>query len=624
MPTFQGLDIARSGMMAYNTAMQTAAHNLANIGTDGYSKQTVNLTAQTRSISTIQVMGSGISIVDIERQRNSYYDTKYQNTNSTYNRYATNSYYLDEVQKYVYAKADDDGGITTTFDAFCSKLSETTTDSGDGTRRAEIVTYAETFTDFIQETANNLQSLQKEANEEIKGCVEKINALADKIASVTKQINTLEAYGNNANDLRDQRIVLVDELSQYCNIETLEKEPADGEAGLAQYYVYVDGTLMVDSYNVNHLEINETKSYKAINDIKGLYEVSWHDQTPFYSSSQSLGGKLQALFEFRDGNNGTTLTGLADGNISKDSNGKYIVTLDPKTSSINDVNLLNIPNENGEITIGGNKYVYSSFEVQVGTDGNYEYKFTIKDDFSSKDAVVLEDSITNKSSITVGDNVEYKGIPYYMAQLNEFVRTYSSEFNSIHKEGYDNYGRQGIDFFNATVATTGSSYEFTEKDANGNVESFSSQPTKNSDGTYTGSYYYMTAMNICVSDKILKDPNFMANNKQTSSGKSENLNLMKLANLKDDSKMFLHGAPDSFLQSLTTDVGVDGMKATTLERSQKNILDAVDVQREAISGADEDEETQDLLTYQNLLFAQYKVLSVMNEVIDRLINQTGV
>ena len=69
---------------------------------------------------------------------------------------------------------------------------------------------------------------------------------------------------------------------------------------------------------------------------------------------------------------------------------------------------------------------------------------------------------------------------------------------------------------------------------------------------------------------------------------------------------------------------MDGQKATTLEKSQKNIRDAVDIQRQSVSGVDEDEETEGFLTYQQMLFNQYKVLSVMNEVLDKLINQTAV
>ena len=86
-------------------------------------------------------------------------------------------------------------------------------------------------------------------------------------------------------------------------------------------------------------------------------------------------------------------------------------------------------------------------------------------------------------------------------------------------------------------------------------EVFPSLATPDANGSYTGSYYYMTAMNFCVSDAVSRDPKLVACNAESLPGKSENLNLKKLSDLKDDSKMFLHGAPDSFLQSLTADVG---------------------------------------------------------------------
>lgn len=620
MSTFQGLEIAKSGMMTYNASMQTAAHNLANIGTKGYSRQIVKTSAQTRNVSAIKVMGAGVYTQGIMRVHNDYYDTKYERANATYSKYSTHAYYLNDVQTYLYSEDEKDGGITTAFDAFCKCLTGTTGNAGDETRRKEIITYADTFTSFVQEAASNLQALQEEANEEIKTTVDQINALADKIASITKQINTLEAYSNDpANDLRDQRTVLLDELSTYCNIEVLEKEPADG-VGLNQYYVYVDGSILIDTYNVNQLVLKESDTKKTMNDISGLYEVAWMDGTPFHAYSSSLGGKLQALFEVRDGNNATTLTGAAK-SLTNNAEGNLVVTMQ---GSITDTNLLNIPAEDGELTINGFTYAYDSFEVKVGEDGTYTYEFTLKNEVSAKQATVLERSVKSGFTITIGDKVDYKGVPYYMAQLNEFVRTYAQAYNDVHKSGYDNYGNQGIDFFNATVAATGDNYIFSSKNENGYDRSFSSLAKPDENGSYTGSYYYMTALNICVTDAVKADPQLLAHNEASLPGVSENLNLQKLANLKDNSKMFLHGSPDSFLQSFTADVGVDAKKALTMEASQKNIRDAVDIQRQSISGADEDEEAEDLITFQNMLFNQYKVLSVMNEVLDKLINQTAV
>lgn len=620
MSTFQGFDIAKSGMMTYNASMQTAAHNLANIGTKGYSRQVVKTSAQIRNVSSIKVVGAGVSALEVERIHDDYYDTKYQNVNAKYNKYTTHSYYLLGVQKYLYTRNEDDGGITTAFDQFCKCLTKTTTEAGDATKRKEILTYADTLTSFIQESASGLVDLQRDANEEIKSCVGQINAIAEKISFVTRQINTLEAYGNPANDLRDQRNVLLDELSQYCNVETLEKEPADG-VGLTQFYVYVNGGVLVDTYDVNPLKVTMTDTKKSINDIDGLYKIEWTDGTRFNSYSSSLGGKLQALFEVRDGNNTTTLSGKASG-IENDADGNLVVTM--TGANINDVQLLNIPAEDGEITIGSTAYVYKEFEVQVSENGEFTYKFTLKNNIDARQATALSAAVGRGVRMTVGDSINYKGVPYYMAQLNEFVRTYAQNFNDVHKEGYDKYGNLGIDVFNAKVPATGDNYIFTSK-GDGYDASFSSVAKQEANGSYTGSYYYMTAMNICITDAVMEDSGLLAfNGPDDTLAESQNLNLQKLANLKDASKMFLHGAPDSFLQSLTADVGVDCEKALLLESGQKDVRDSVELQRQAMSGADEDEETHDLMTYQQMLFNQYKVLSVMNEVLDKLINQTAV
>ncbi len=621
LPTFQGLEIAKSGMMTYNTAMQTAAHNLANVGTRGYSRQVVKTNAHTTAISSIKVMGSGVYVQDVERQRTEYYDTKYARMNTSYNRYATHAYYLNEVQRKLYAADETTGGITNAFDVFCSQLTALPNDAGEQARRKQITTYGITFTSFIQETASYLQDLQSEANTEIKSCVEQINAIAEKIASVTKQINMIEAYGGSANDLRDQRTVLIDDLSELCDVSVLEEKPQEG-VGTNRFYVYVDGATLVDGFEYTPLIVTESENKKNINDINGLYEVRWSDGTPFHPYSETLGGKLQALFEVRDGNNGAVLSGNATGKLEANDEGN--LTFSMNNATVNDVNLLNIPATDGELTIGNVTYGYDHFDVTVEDDGSFTYTFTLKMKGTPQQAVSLNNAINAKKTVTVGKQVEYKGVPYYMAQINEFVRTYAQEFNDLHKEGYDVYGNHGIDFFNAQVPLTGDNYIFTKKDANGHYSSFSSVAEREPNGSYTGSYYYMTAVNICVTKDLQWDENLFACNEACLPGQSENKNILKLSGLKDDSKMFLHGAPDSFLQSFTADISVDCQKAFTLRDSQKNIRDAVDLQRQSVSGADEDEETENVLVFQRMIFNQYKVLSVMNEVIDKLINGTAV
>ena len=98
-------------------------------------------------------------------------------------------------------------------------------------------------------------------------------------------------------------------------------------------------------------------------------------------------------------------------------------------------------------------------------------------------------------------------------------------------------------------------------------------------------------------------------------------NLQKLTEIKDNSKMFVHGAPDSFIQSLTALLGVDAKKRIRWKRARAIFCMPLIPTAKSVSGADEDEEGSDMIVFQNMLFNQYKMLNVLNEVLDKLINE---
>ena len=623
--TFGTLEIAKSGMMTYNAALQTTAHNVANIETKGYSKQTVNMVSLVGNKSSITVQGFGVNVANITRNRNEYYDTKYQKTQSTYSYYSTESYYLKALQDQICGNvtSDEKSRLTDAFDDFFGCLSNLRGNANNSTIRRQAVTLAETFTGYVNNIATGLQQLQDEANTQIKTCVDQINAYAEKIVSLNKQIDTVEAYGSIANDLRDQRSLLLDELAQYCDVDTKEIPPTDG-VGENQFYVYINGGTLVDTYKVNPLVATQKDTYSNINDITGLYDISWADGSSFNLHSTSLGGQLQACIETRDGNNATNLNGKVEG-LQNNANGNLVLTV--TETNCNDVQVLNIPAHDGEITINNRVYAYDNFEVKVDADGNFTYEFTLKDKMPVADAKVLNIAVANGYTANVGTQVDSRGVPFYTAQLNEFVRTFAQEFNRVQNQGYDLNDNLGIDFFNATVNTTGENYVFQES-TDGKDASFTSEAVKNADGSYTGSYYYMTALNFSVTRAVTDDPGLLAckakENPDDNVGNDNGDNLQRLTEIKDNSKMFVHGAPDSFIQSMTALLGVDSQKAITMEKSQSNLLYAIDTNRKSVSGVDEDEEGSDLITFQNMLMNQYKVLNVLNEVLDKLINETGV
>ena len=85
----------------------------------------------------------------------------------------------------------------------------------------------------------------------------------------------------------------------------------------------------------------------------------------------------------------------------------------------------------------------------------------------------------------------------------------------------------------------------------------------------------------------------------------------------------MQGTPSGFLQTLVAELGVDTRKSQNFNKSQQNIVQAIENQRLSVSGVDMDEEAMNLVRYQNSYNLAAKVISTMNEMYDRLINYMG-
>ena len=422
--TFFGLNIATSGMSAYYAGLNTTAHNISNKNTKGYSKQEVQQQAKVPiSLKTSYgMMGAGVDVTDITSSRDVYYDYKYRKSNAVYGRYDTLDHYMENLQSYLYSKDSESGGITNALNDFFKTVSQQTTDASDTTMRRQVSGAADTLMNFIRETANNLQQAQKEVNTQIKSTVSQINSYALQIASLNKQINTLEVNGGTANDLRDQRAKLIDELSQLVDVEVVTDTPPDGQ-GLEEFLVFIGDGALVDTYTCNQIQIETSTTKDNQTDCEGLYKLKWTNGQEFNIRSGILGGQLQALFELRDGNNSenfaATFTGYDAGSAA--APGKITLKASQADSSCSanswDLSKLNIPESDGMLKIYNYEFQYDSFEVSVCADGSYEYTFTLKEPLNDGQKQHLDVAMTKgKTQSTVGDDVDFRGIPYYMSQ----------------------------------------------------------------------------------------------------------------------------------------------------------------------------------------------------------------
>ena len=639
MPSqFFGLNIAYTGLLASNAAMNTTSNNIANVQTEGYSRQQVTQQAANalRVFQTYGCAGAGVETLAIERVRDEFYDGRFWDNNAQLGEYDMKQYYMQQLETYF----DDDGkstGFKTIFDQLMiTGMQALLKDPNSATAKSQFVGYAGALTEYFNGMAGNLEKVQKDINQEIKLKVDQINSLAGEIASLNKQINTIELAGTKANELRDRRTLLIDELSKIVDVEVKETPIIDAnnenrETGANRYMVKIaGGQMLVDGSDYNGLECVARTSYEKVNqtDIDGLYEVYWADGQKFNLYNASMGGDLAGLIQMRDGNNGENFTGqvTATGTTTTaDGKTHDTVTVKVTKAYLQDLNKCNLSDQGGILDLGNQEFYYDSWEYTCEYDANgnatYSYTFTLSDSEKNPRGIT-NDGVGKKAEI--GTDLSYQGIPYYMNQMNEWIRTFSQKFNDILTSGYSGSGDPGVKMFTGNKAT--SSEQFLLDDA---AKRYDKQEKKNSKVTVKvndDSYYRLTAKNFDILDAMEQDPSLMANRKNASDGVEQNDLLNDLKNLATDkSKMSFRGCNASeFLQCILSDVALNASRANTFYASFKDISNTIDNQRISISGVDEDEEAVNLVKYQNGYNLASKMIQTLTEIYDRLILETGV
>lgn len=609
--TFFGLTIASSGLSAYQIALNTTANNISNVQTDGYSKQQTNRVASDalRVYQKYGAVGTGVTTTSITQLRNQYYDTKYWYNQSSVGLYETKLNYMQQIENY-YIDDDSAKGFSTILNTMFNSLDTLKNQSGDTNARQQFIGSAQNFATFFNATYQGLSEIQNNANEEIKSTVANINSIAEKIANLNKQINVIEVQGGYANELRDQRALLIDELSEIVPTEVSEVPVKNSnypemETGANYYTVKIGGQILVDTYDYDTLTCVARENRVNQSDNDGLYDLQWkRTGNNFAAGASSMSGTLKALFDIRDGNNGENFTGVA--NVL---NSKQVQVVSP---SITAVEAMTMP-ESGVLTINGNTYNYTDFEFELDADGNVtSYTFNLENALSVEQRLKVDGM---KASI--GSSVNQMGIPYYMSQMNQFLRSFASKFNDIMLNGEDLNGDKTnyYSFFTGTDLN-GDDYFFNSSTAfNGSTVSCTSS-----------SYYKLTAANICASSLCVKEPDKLATQSyRTEESGVDDYNLIEeLAKLKSDTVLFRGGSADGFLKCMISDVSIDAQKAKIFEQNFTNIQSQLETQRMSVSGVDEDEEALDLIKFQNAYNLSSKMISVMAEVYDKLIEETGV
>ena len=620
--TFLGLNTGLSGLSYFQTALNTTAHNISNADTTGYSKQTVQASASDalRLKKSYGMMGTGITASAVERERNTYYDVKYWSANAKYSQYNTQHANLEQLQTYM-NEMTSEAGYTKWMSELSNAMQDLSAKPADYTTRISFALTADSFTDMVNELSSNFQSTQKTVNDEVELAVSEVNSLAKQIYELTQEIMTIELKGGNANDLRDKRGVCIDNLTQYVNADVDERSIMYGvgtdqvESNAKTMCIRVNGEILVDELGFNELTVVPREQRVNQNDQDGLVDIYWKNADGTAGErfdATNTTGRIAGLINIRDGNNGEIFSGTT----TAVSDNPAEVRVDPAKPIA--MKNLNIPSE-GTITLNGKEYLYDGWTAEYDADGNLDHftfkNMTMMDEKNVEVTAIFPTTGIVGAAAQIGTKNMTKGIPYYQSQLNELVRVFSRYMNDLTSSGVDAEGNPGLDAFTAENPAGG---DFVLKGSMQGTGTISS-----SDSTY----YRLTGLNWELNSEWKVDPKkiVVSYKEDIEQGNVEAQDILQkmMAGLTDP-KMFQQGNISQFMQAFTTNLAVDTKKNKVFAANQDDIRYTIDNQRASVSGVDKNEEASSLTKFQELYRLASKVISVLNEVYDKLINETGV
>ena len=220
-----------SGLQTSNNALNTTAHNMSNLDTTGYTRQQVS--QGTRSYTTIykgrpnwQQIGRGVNYTLTRQERDVFLDKNYRRESGRSAFYDVSAGALEEIE---YILGETEGGGSIEGHEFSEALSnlwvsvqELSKDPTSAVNQNLFVTRSYEFITKASAVYTSLGQYQDNLNESIVKDVNNINSYAQQIEELNERITAIEAGQEHANDLRDRRNYLLDELAKLANISFSE------------------------------------------------------------------------------------------------------------------------------------------------------------------------------------------------------------------------------------------------------------------------------------------------------------------------------------------------------------------------------------------------------------------
>lgn len=565
--------IGRSALTASQLALQVTGNNIANVGTAGYHRQVVTMDPMKSSYSSSRVfVGQGVQVADVRRAIDPAVQTRLRNSISDEQAANVASSVLSQIESILGELSGSD--LSSELTKFFNAFSELANNPASSVNRASVVEQGASLAGFIRNQRTELINTRTQIDNQLGANVQRANQLVSKIADLNTAIVNAENGRGSDGALRDQRDGLIDELAGLLDVTAIEQPSGAVD-------ILVGSTPIVLGGDARGLELKFT-SQNGVLEAKVLVSKS---QESLRLDSGSIGGLLSQrdaaaqqsiddldsiasalIFEV----NKLHSSGRPQSRLT-DTTGQLAIPLANRTLAFNDpanstLAALPFGPSNGSFTVivtdaSGNKVERT---IQIDLDGiDATGAAGFGDDTSADDLVTLLNAVPNLNASFAPDG----------------------RLRLVTDAGYDVSFK---DDTSGVLATLGINSYF--------------------QGT--------TAKDIEVSADLRADP--LRLNLGLSEGTNETA--LAIAGLRDRGIESLGGDTISQRWLKTVErTAVETLSATTQARATASVRESLEAQQASISGVSLDEETLNLISYQQQYAGAARFISVVNELTDVLL-----
>ena len=568
--TFAGLNTMVRGIQNNQLSLDTVGHNITNASTEGYSRQRVDSAAtnyqERPSLYGNVYVGGGVDVVALNRARNVYADKQYWSETSSQNLYKTYKTNYDKVES-IFNDAQKTG-ILNAMQQFYSAWVNLSDYASDAASRTAVLTKGNNLVDRIKTGAKQLQDQITAQYDEMRIQVGKVNGITEEIARLNKNIMLAETNGAKANDLRDQRDLLVDKLSEITNVNVYEE--ANG-----QYTVVSNGMTLVQRDNRLTLEMSEPIN----NDRYGITDYTIRIKEAGGLGYVPQGGILKALQDTIVQDKGY-IDNVAD----------IAATL---LTTFNDVHKLGAGIDNNA-TSWMNFFGRNSFHSNA-TGSNYTgERYTWHVDPTTGDRwmtatgqQVTRTTAAGTTTVTTVDTSNAADIHEMRSMQIINALKVSDELTA--QGGQNLVAARQIE--NGTITGAGMGYTYATANVNGT-------------GDGTNAVELSKLFNVEQYDAVTNP-----------SGAKNPLGTERPIN---------NVSINQYYNGIMSHLGANAENVDKKLKQQDDLITQIEQWRQSTSGVDWNEELTNMLKFQTGYGACSRVLTSMDEMLDRLINSTGV